>query len=56
MEVDYGPFERRISLPDPVEADAAQATYQHGLLVVTLPIARRPTRRVTVQIRARERP
>ena len=29
---------------------------RHGLLVVTLPIAQRPTRRVTVQIRATERP
>ena len=56
MEVEYGPFERRISLPDAVDAEAAQATYHHGLLVVTLPIAERPTRRVTVQITARERP
>jgi HSP20 family molecular chaperone IbpA len=56
MEVEYGRFERRISLPDAVDAEAAQAAYHHGLLVVTLPIAERPTRRVTVQITARERP
>jgi HSP20 family protein len=56
MEIDYGPFERRISLPDPVDADAAQAAYHHGLLVVTLPIAERPTRRVSVRITAKERP
>jgi HSP20 family protein len=55
MEVDYGPFERRVLLPDAVDAEAAQATYHHGLLVVTLPIAERPTRQVTVQIIARER-
>jgi len=54
MEVDYGPFERRVSIPDPVDAEAAEATYRHGLLVVTLPIAERPTRRVTVQITTRE--
>jgi HSP20 family protein len=56
MEVDYGRFERRVLLPDPVDAEAAHATYHQGLLVVTLPIAERPTRRVTVQITARERP
>jgi HSP20 family molecular chaperone IbpA len=56
MEVDYGPFERRVLLPDPVDAEAAQATYHRGLLVVTLPVAERPTRRVTVQITASERP
>jgi HSP20 family protein len=56
MEVDYGPFERRISLPDPVDAEAAEATYQHGLLVVKLPVTQRPTRRVTVRITARDRP
>jgi len=56
MEVDYGPFERRVSIPDPVDAEAAEASYHHGLLVVTLPIVERPTRRVTVQINARERP
>lgn len=55
MEVDYGPFERRISLPDPVDAETAQAAYHHGLLVVTLPVAARATRPVTVQITARER-
>jgi HSP20 family protein len=54
MEVDYGPFERRVSIPDPVDAEAAEASYHHGLLVVTLPIVERPTRRVTVQINARE--
>jgi HSP20 family protein len=54
MEVDYGPFERRVSIPDPVDAEAAEALYVHGLLVVTLPIADRPSRKLTVQITARE--
>ncbi len=54
MEVDYGPFERRVSIPDPVDAEAAEAIYVHGLLVVTLPIAERPSRKLTVQITARE--
>lgn len=54
MEVDHGPFERRVSIPDPVDAEAAEALYVHGLLVVTLPIAERPSRKLTVQITARE--
>jgi HSP20 family protein len=50
MEVDYGPFERRISIADPVDAEAAEATYSRGLLVVTLPIAERPSRPLRVEI------
>jgi HSP20 family protein len=53
MEVDYGPFERRISIPEAVDAEAGEATYARGLLIVTLPIAARPSRKLTVQITTR---
>ncbi len=53
MEVDYGTFERQVSIPETVDAESAEASYVRGLLVVTLPIAERPTRRLTVQITAR---
>jgi HSP20 family protein len=53
MEVDYGPFERRISIPEAVDAEAGEATYARGLLIVTLPIAERPSRKLTVQITTR---
>ena len=33
----YGRFERAIALPVAVEADRAEATFQHGVLSVTLP-------------------
>jgi HSP20 family protein len=53
MEIDYGSFERQVSLPETVDAEAAEASYVRGLLVVTLPIAERPSRKLTVQITAR---
>ena len=55
MELDYGPFERRISIADPVDAEAAEATYVRGLLVVTLPIAERPSQPLRVEITMRGR-
>jgi HSP20 family protein len=53
MEIDYGPFERHVPISEAVDAEAADATYSRGLLVVTLPIAERPTRKLSVQITTR---
>ena len=39
MEIEYGPFQRRIPLDEPVDTNAARARYEHGLLTVVLPIA-----------------
>jgi HSP20 family protein len=50
MEIDHGPFERRVAIPDRVDAEAAEATYVRGLLIVTLPIAERATRPLRVEI------
>ncbi len=36
-ELRYGAFARRIPLPVQVDADKAEATFEHGLLTVTLP-------------------
>jgi len=54
MELEYGPFQRRISLGEPVDTAAATARYERGLLTVILPIAAKaPTReRVTIVIGA----
>src|SRR5215475_2853078 len=41
MELEYGPFQRRISLAEPVDTAAAEARYERGLLTVELPIAAR---------------
>jgi HSP20 family protein len=55
MEVEYGPFQRRIQLDEPVDTDAATARYEHGMLTVVLPIAASPPKveRVTIAIGAR---
>ena len=43
MEIDYGPFERRVVLPENVDPDRARATYERGLLTVQLPVVSAPT-------------
>lgn len=50
MEVEYGPFQRRISLAEPVDTAAATARYERGLLTVVLPIAPKPAKRERVTI------
>jgi HSP20 family protein len=56
MELDYGPFEREVRMPEPVDAEAAEATYSRGLLVVRLPIAERSSRQLRVEITTRGTP
>jgi HSP20 family molecular chaperone IbpA len=44
MEIDYGTFQRRVELGEEIDPARATASYDRGLLKVTLPIAaRRPT-------------
>ena len=50
MEIDYGPFERRIQLADDVEPQNGTASYDHGLLRIVFPIAPRPAPRGRVPI------
>ena len=50
IEIDYGPFERRIALGDDLDAGEAEAVYDHGLLTITLPLARRTTDPVRVPV------
>jgi HSP20 family protein len=53
MEIDYGPFQRQITLTDDIDPDNATATYERGMLTVRLPIAPQPTprERVTIVVR-----
>jgi HSP20 family protein len=55
MEIDYGPFERHVPIAEPVDAEAAEATYARGLLIVKLPIAERSTRKHRVEIKTGRR-
>src|SRR5512132_221648 len=52
MEIEYGPFQRRSPLDEPVDTNAATARYEHGLLTVELPIATKapPVERVLITI------
>ena len=50
MEIDYGPFERRIPLGDAVDADGARARYEDGLLTIELPLARQASGPVRVRV------
>jgi HSP20 family protein len=53
MEIDYGPFQRHITLAEDIDPDEAAATYERGILTVRLPIAPRPTTRESISIRVR---
>jgi HSP20 family protein len=47
----YGTFERSFTLPSTVNPSAIQATYEHGLLIVTLPKAEQAKpRQIEVQV------
>ena len=50
MEVDYGPFQRHITLAEDIDPEEATATYERGILTVRLPIAPRPTQRESISI------
>jgi HSP20 family protein len=52
MELDFGPFQRRVALPEAVDPERARADYRRGLLIVSLPIAAREPKaeRVVIQV------
>jgi HSP20 family protein len=41
VEIEHGPFRRSVPLGADVDADAARAVYQDGMLVVELPVTER---------------
>jgi HSP20 family protein len=53
MEIDYGPFQRQVTLDEDVDAEAASATYERGMLRVKLPVAprRAAQERVAIEVR-----
>ncbi len=42
MELEYGPFQRRVSLAEDVDPDCAEAHYERGQLTIVMPLARKP--------------
>ena len=48
-EIPWGPFERRLKLGVPVDADATTASFEDGILRIALPLApKQPSRRVDI--------
>jgi HSP20 family protein len=41
MEIDFGPFQRRVQFAEQVDPAGARAEYRRGLLTISLPIADR---------------
>ena len=50
MEIDYGPFQRQITLAEDVDPEQATATYERGMLTVRLPLTPRPAQQERVAI------
>jgi HSP20 family protein len=55
LEIEYGPFQRRIQLDEPIDPTAATARYENGMLTVVLPIAPQAPQaeRVSIAIKGR---
>jgi HSP20 family protein len=51
IEIDYGPFQRRIQLAEEVDPDEVTASYDRGLLTIVLPLASKPERPVSIHVR-----
>jgi HSP20 family protein len=51
LEIPFGSFERRLTLPASVEAGAATADFNDGMLTVHLPKTRQGPKRVQVDIK-----
>ena len=53
MEIEYGPFQRQVHLPEDVDPEQAHAEYERGILRISLPVSERPAPRgrVTVTVR-----
>ena len=56
MYIDYGPFQRRVQITEPVDAERAEAAYSRGFLRVVFPISRRPSAPVRVPVTRRQNP
>ena len=55
MEIDYGPFKRKIMLPVAVDVDASKASYVDGFLTIELPVAEQKTSAIKVPISVKDK-
>jgi HSP20 family protein len=54
MEIEYGPFQRAIMIPEGVDPAQASAEYELGLLRITMPVVERQTGPLRVPIEVRD--
>ena len=56
IEIEYGPFERAIRVPEDVDLSQADARYERGLLTIQLPIVAKAStpQRVPIEIRRQQ--
>jgi HSP20 family protein len=50
LEIDYGPFQRQVTLAEPVDPERATATYERGFLTIRLPVAPKPAAAESIAI------
>jgi HSP20 family protein len=53
LEIEHGPFERLVQLPDDVDLSQAEARYERGMLTIEMPIAAKAPRGEPVPIEIR---
>ena len=39
MEIEYGPFQRQVRLPEDVDPSSGPRRYEHGVVTISLPVA-----------------
>lgn len=49
MEIEYGPFERRIRIPRSVNLDAMDVLYENGILRIEIPLQERSSRKIEIE-------
>jgi HSP20 family protein len=55
MEIEYGPFCRRVSLAEDVDPEQAEAHYERGQLRIVMPLTQKPrTGRIVIVLGERE--
>ena len=54
LELDYGPFERRIHIAEDVDVEGSTATYRNGLLTIVLPLTEQSQgpKEIPIEVRA----
>jgi HSP20 family protein len=53
LEIEYGPFQRKVALSLDVDPERASATYERGILRIVLPVAPKRSSRESIPIQVR---